>query len=177
MSFADAVRRLLEAIAEHRPYAQVRPSTPQPMLAHFHEWLGGLTIPMLRKRNLPIATVFTTHATLLGRYIASSRDDFYDQLPWLDQEQEARHYNVVTQHKIERACAHGAHVFTTVSSVTAEECNYLLGRPVDVVTPNGLTIGLYNAGHDQQRLHGEYKEALHKFYDGALFPQLLLRPG
>jgi glycogen(starch) synthase len=170
VSFADAVRRLLEALAEHRPYAQVRPSNPQPMLAHFHEWLGGLAIPLLRKRRLPVATVFTTHATLLGRYIASSRDDFYDQLPWIDQEQEARRYNVVTQHKIERACAHGAHVFTTVSSVTAEECNFLLGRPVDVVTPNGLTIGLYNAGHDQQRLHGEYKEEVHKFTMGHFFP-------
>jgi glycogen synthase len=170
VSFADAVRRVLEALAEHRPYAQVRPTHPQPLLAHFHEWLGGLAIPMIRRRNLPIATVFTTHATLLGRYIASSREDFYDQLPWLDQAEEARRYAVVPQHKIERACAHGAHVFTTVSSVTAEECNYLLGRPVDVVTPNGLTIGLYNAGHDQQRLHGEYKEEVHKFAMGHFFP-------
>jgi glycogen(starch) synthase len=170
VSFADAVRRLLEALAEHRPYAQVRPTNPQPMLAHFHEWMGGLAIPMIRKQRLPVATVFTTHATLLGRYIASSRDDFYDQLPWLNQEHEAQRYNVVAQHKIERACAHGAHVFTTVSSVTAEECSYLLGRPVDVVTPNGLTINLYNAGHDQQRLHGEYKEQLHKFTMGHFFP-------
>ncbi|HYE62547.1 MAG TPA: glycosyltransferase [Phycisphaerales bacterium] len=174
ISFADGVRRLLEALAEHRPYAQTRATspgvTPQPMLAHFHEWMGGLAIPAIRKRRLPIATVFTTHATLLGRYIASSRDDFYDQLPWLNQEWEAKKYNVVTQHTIERACAHGAHVFTTVSSVTAEECNYLLGRPVDVVTPNGLTIGLYNAGHEQQRLHGVYKDEIHKFTMGHFFP-------
>lgn len=170
ITFADGVRRLLETIAEHRPYALGVPATPQPILAHFHEWMGGLAIPAIRKRRLPIATVFTTHATLLGRYIASSRDDFYDQLPWLNQEWEAKKYNVVTQHTIERACAHGAHVFTTVSSVTAEECNYLLGRPVDVVTPNGLTIGLYNAGHEQQRLHGVYKEEVHKFCMGHFFP-------
>jgi glycogen(starch) synthase len=169
VTFADGVRRLLETLAEHSP-AGPGSSNPQPLLAHFHEWMGGLAIPAIRKRRLPIATVFTTHATLLGRYIASSRDDFYDQLPWLNQEQEARRYNVVTQHRIERACAHGAHVFTTVSSVTAEECSYLLGRPVDVVTPNGLTIGLYNAGHEQQRLHGVYKEEIHKFTMGHFFP-------
>jgi len=170
VSFAEAVRRLLAALCEHRPYAQTRQTSAQPLVAHFHEWLGGLAIAMVRRQRLPIATVFTTHATLLGRYIASSRDDFYDQLPWLDHEAEAARYNVKTQHKIERACAHGCHVFTTVSSVTAEECTSLLGRPVDVVVPNGLTIGLYNAGHDQQRLHQEYKEQIHKFTMGHFFP-------
>lgn len=169
-SFADTSTRLLEALLAAQKNEQSRGNETGPILAHFHEWLGGLAIPAIRRKRMPIATVFTTHATLLGRYIASSRDDFYDQLPYLDQEWEARNYNVVTQHKIERACAHGSHVFTTVSSVTAEECSSLLGRPVDVVVPNGLTIGLYNAGHDQQRLHGEYKEALHRFTMGHFFP-------
>lgn len=167
VSFADACRRLFEALCEQKlPGKGGGPA----FIAHFHEWLGGLAIPMLRRANLPIATVFTTHATLLGRYIASSREDFYDQLPYLDQGAEAARYNVRTQHNIERACAHGAHVFTTVSSVTAEECAQLLGRPVDVVTPNGLTIGLYNAGTEQQRLHGEYKEQIHRFVMGHFFP-------
>jgi glycogen synthase len=164
--FARACCRLFEALSEHRPPGRIGPA----MVAHFHEWLGGLAVPLIRRRNLPVGTVFTTHATLLGRYIASSRDDFYDRLPWIDQAGEAALYNVRPQHAIERACAHGAHVFTTVSSVTAEECAQLLGRPVDVVTPNGLTIGLYNAGHEQQRLHGEYKESIHRFTMGHFFP-------
>jgi glycogen synthase len=166
VGFAEACGRLFEALCDQRPSGKSGPA----LLAHFHEWLGGLAIPMLRRKQLPIATVFTTHATLLGRYIASSRDDFYDQLPWIDDAAEARAFNVRTQHAIERACAHGAHVFTTVSSVTAEECARLLGRPIDVVTPNGLTIGLYNAGHEQQRLHGEYKESIHRFTMGHFFP-------
>jgi glycogen(starch) synthase len=168
VSFAEGVRRLLEMLVKHRGATGADSSGP--MVAHFHEWLGGLAIPLIRRQGLPIATCFTTHATILGRYVAGSVEDFYDRLPWIDHEQEARRFNCVTQHKIERAAAHGAHVFTTVSSVTAEECNYLLGRPVDVVTPNGLTIALYNAGHDQQRLHGEYKEAIHKFVMGHFFP-------
>ena len=170
VSFADATRRLFGALAEARSAYPRAASGGAPFVGHFHEWMGGLAIADLRRMALPVATVFTTHATLLGRYIASSRDDFYEQLPWLDQETEAQRFNIVPQHQIERACAHGAHVFTTVSSITAEECTHLLGRPVDVVLPNGLTIGLYNAGHEQQRLHGEYKEQIHKFTMGHFFP-------
>jgi glycogen synthase len=168
VSFADAVRRLFEVLCRKRDEAGA--GSGAPMVAHFHEWLAGPAIPMMRKQGLPVATVFTTHATILGRYLAGGMEDFYDRLPWLDHEFEAKKYNVTTQHKIERASAHGAHVFTTVSSVTAEECNYLLGRPVDVVTPNGLTINLYNAGHEQQRLHGVYKEQIHRFTMGHFFP-------
>jgi len=170
VSFADATRRLFEALAEARASYPRSGEGGVPLVGHFHEWMGGLAIADIRRRGLPVATVFTTHATLLGRYIASSRDDFYEQLPWLDQQTEAQRFNIVPQHQIERACAHGAHVFTTVSSITAEECTHLLGRPVDVVLPNGLTIGLYNAGHEQQRLHGEYKEEIHKFTMGHFFP-------
>lgn len=167
-TLAEGVRRLVEAIVEARGGGTS--STGSGVVVHFHEWLGGLAIPMLRKRRVPVATVFTTHATLLGRYIASSREDFYDQLRFLDDQAEAKRFNVMTQHQIERACAHGAHVFTTVSSITAEECEALLGRPVDVVTPNGLTIEAYNKGHEQQRLHGEYKEAINRFVMGHFFP-------
>ncbi|MEI7657069.1 MAG: glycogen synthase [Phycisphaerae bacterium] len=172
VTFADATTRLLQALAEHRTaYAKQNwSSAAAPIVAHFHEWMGGLAIPEVRRRKLPVSIVFTTHATILGRYIASSRDNFYDILQYLDDGVEAKRFNITAQHAIERACAHGSHVFTTVSSITAEECACLLGRPVDVVVPNGLTIGLYNAGHDQQRLHGEYKEQLHRFAMGHFFP-------
>ncbi len=172
VTFADATTRLLQALAEHRTaYAKQNWSSgAAPIVAHFHEWMGGLAIPEVRRRKLPVSIVFTTHATILGRYIASSRDNFYDILQYLDDGAEAKRFNITAQHAIERACAHGSHVFTTVSSITAEECACLLGRPVDVVVPNGLTIGLYNAGHDQQRLHGEYKEQLHRFAMGHFFP-------
>jgi glycogen(starch) synthase len=165
--FAEACRRLLEVLCEQRPQTRMG---HQPIVAHFHEWLAGLAIPMIRRQRLPVATLFTTHATVLGRALASAREDFYDRLPWIDHASEAARLNLRTQHAIERAAAHGAHVFTTVSTITAEECAQLLGRPVDVVTPNGLTIGLYNAGHDQQRLHGEYKEQIHQFTMGHFFP-------
>lgn len=172
LSFSEGVRRLLEAFAEHAPADRAAAAgfPRAPIIAQFHEWMGGLAIPQLRKRGAPVAMTFTTHATQLGRYMAGGDDHFYDHLPWTDHAAAARQYNVVTQHSIERACAHGAHVFTTVSSITGEECTHLLGRTPDLVTPNGLNVARYNAAHDQQRLHAEHKEDIHRFVMGHFFP-------
>lgn len=171
VSFADAVVRLLQAVCLERDMsAPPPPAVRKPTIVHFHEWLGGLAIPMLRREGVGVATVFTTHATLLGRYIASSEHDFYEKLPRIFDLAEARRYGVQAQHAIERACAHGSHVFSTVSSITAEECASLLGRAVDQVLPNGLNVARYNAAHDQQRFHAEYKEAIHRFVMGHFFP-------
>lgn len=173
VTFADACRRLLEALCEHHAAMRGGRGSGQhggAIVAHFHEWMGGLAIPFVRKKNLPVATLFTTHATLLGRYMASNEADFYDKLPWIDQGEAAGRYNIRAQHAMERACAHGSHVFTTVSAVTAEECEHLLGRKVDLLTPNALTIASYNLTHDQQRMHGEYKEQIHRFTMGHFFP-------
>jgi glycogen(starch) synthase len=177
VTFADAARRLVEALCEHhaamrggRGVGASASGGGGAIVAHFHEWMGGMAIPFIRKKNLPVATLFTTHATLLGRYMASNETDFYEKLPWVDQAEAASRYNIVCQHGMERACAHGSHVFTTVSSITAEECEHLLGRRVDLVTPNALTISSYNLTHDQQRMHGEYKEQIHRFTMGHFFP-------
>ncbi|MBS0190442.1 MAG: glycosyltransferase [Phycisphaerales bacterium] len=173
VTFSDAVRRVLEALCEQRASAggvRAAKTSPRVMIAHFHEWMAGLAIPMIRRQNLPVATVFTTHATLLGRFMAMGMDDFYERLHSVNDAEAARKYNIVTQHKIERACAHGAHVFSTVSAVTAEECSALLGRPVDVVLPNGLNVARYNLAHEQQQLHANYKDRIHQFTMGHFFP-------
>lgn len=184
VSFADAVRRVIGKICEHSgaglwttDEAEGKPNQPRrsgPILAHFHEWMGGLAIPMIRHEKMPVGLIFQTHATLLGRYMASNDDSFYERLAgaWggVDQAAEAVKYNITTQHGIERACAHGSHVFTTVSSITGEECAVLLGRRPDVVLPNGLDIQRYNVGHEFQTLHAEYKERINRFVIGHFFP-------
>ncbi|GAB4545848.1 MAG: hypothetical protein Tsb0013_04070 [Phycisphaerales bacterium] len=143
---------------------------PRRVVAHFHEWMSGLAIPMLRREAGEVRTLFTTHATLLGRYMASNDEQFYDHLPGVDQAAEAARYNVRTQHAIERASAHGAHVFTTVSPITGEECERLLGRKPDCIVPNGLNMDRFDVGHEFQTLHGKYKEAIHRFVMGYFFP-------
>jgi glycogen synthase len=172
VSFAEAVTMLLEIAASSLDDAPGR--GPRRLVAHFHEWQGGLAIPSLRRRQLRVASVFTTHATQLGRYIASNEDNFYDRLPGIDHAEKAAHYNVRAQHAIERAAAHGAHVFTTVSQITAEECTALLGRTPDFITPNGLNVSRYNVGHDFQTFHADFKERLHTFTMGHFFPSYAL---
>lgn len=139
------------------------------IIGHFHEWMGATGLPGIRRGGLNVTTVFTTHATLLGRYLAMNDPNFYDRLPQVDWMREARHFNVETIAKFERAAAHGCHVFTTVSEVTAKECVYLLGREPDIVLPNGLNIERFVALHEFQNLHLEYKLKIHQFVMGHFF--------
>jgi glycogen synthase len=139
------------------------------VITHFHEWMAGLPIPGIRKENLDIKIVFTTHATLLGRYLAMNDSKFYDHLAFYNWETEANNFNVRPIVEIERASAHGAHVFTTVSEVTARECTHLLGRTPELILPNGLNIERFEALHHVQNQHDEYKGEIHDFVMGHFF--------
>ena len=146
------------------------PNIQLPMLAHFHEWMGGLGVQRIKHLNLPVATVFTTHATLLGRYLCTDNPDFYNKLPWINPDHAAGHYNIYARYSIERGATHCADVFTTVSDITGLEAEKLLGRRPDLVTPNGLNIHKFSALHEFQNLHKQYKEVIHQFVAGHFFP-------
>jgi len=139
------------------------------ILVHFHEWMGGVAVPQIAKEKLPITTVFTTHATLLGRYLASDDADFYRHLPSIDAESAAKSYGIGAKFQIERAAARSATIFTTVSDVTAGEAAALLGRQAEVILPNGLNIQRFAALHEFQNLHQRYKERIHEFVMGHFF--------
>jgi glycogen(starch) synthase len=139
------------------------------VIAHFHEWMAGIPIPGIRKDNLNIKIVFTTHATLLGRYLAMNDPNFYEHLAFYNWEVEATKFNVRPIAEIERASAHGAHIFTTVSEITGKECTYLLGRTPDLILPNGLNIVRFEALHQIQNQHVKIKEQIHDFVMGHFF--------
>jgi glycogen synthase len=140
------------------------------IIAHFHEWMAATAIPEMRHAKLPVAIVFTTHATLLGRYIASADPWFYDHVPFVKWEEDARRFNIEAQVRIERAAAHGAHIFTTVSRITSFECEHLLGRKPEFLLPNGFNIERFVAMHEFQNLHRLYKEQINQFVTGHFFP-------
>ena len=144
--------------------------TDRSILAHFHEWMGGVAVPRIAHLRLPIATVFTTHATLLGRYIAGDNSEFYNHLPFINPDFEAQKYQIYSRYQIEKAAAHASTLFTTVSEVTSFEAEKLLGRRPDVILPNGLNIQRFAALHEFQNLHRQYKEKLHEFVMGHFFP-------
>lgn len=162
VAFGFMVKEFLKVLADPE-------SNQKTIIAHFHEWMAGTAIPELRRDNVDIRMVFTTHATMLGRYLAMNDDFFYDHLPFYDWEVEARNFNIDAQVRIERAAAHGSHVFTTVSEVTARECLALLGRNPDMILPNGLNIERFTAMHESQNLHGIYKDQIHEFIMGHFF--------
>ncbi len=139
------------------------------IIAHFHEWMSGTPIPDIRRDKLPVKIVFTTHATLLGRYLAMNDNNFYNHLPNYDWQYEAKHFNIEHIVGIERAAAHGAHVFSTVSEITAEECKVFLGRAPDVILPNGINIDRFEALHEFQNLHRLYKAKIDEFVMGHFF--------
>lgn len=139
------------------------------IIAHFHEWMAGTAIPQIRREGINVSTVFTTHATMLGRYLAMNDPAFYEHLPFFDWAKEAKNFNIESQVMIERAAAHGSHVFSTVSEVTARECMALLGRNPDLILPNGLNIQRFIASHEFQNLHLEYKNKIHEFVMGHFF--------
>ena len=161
-AFGHLAKIFLQVLA-----AEVVP--PQRVVAHFHEWMTGVAIPGLRRDQTPLHIVFTTHATLLGRYLAMNDPNFYDHLMQVDWLPEARHFNIETAVTMERAAAHGAHVFTTVSELTVRECIYLLDRIPDAVLPNGLNIERFVAGHEFQNLHQQYKAKIHEFVMAHFF--------
>ncbi len=111
-----------------------------PALAHFHEWMcgGGL---LYLKANAPyVGTVFTTHATMLGRSMAGSGFDIYKQMHQINPKHEAGAYNITAKCSMETASAREADCFTTVSRITADEAGVFLGRTPDVLTLNGLDM-------------------------------------
>ncbi|MEP4535200.1 MAG: glycosyltransferase [Cyclobacteriaceae bacterium] len=138
-------------------------ATNKKIIAHFHEWMAASGLPELRRQKSSVKTIFTTHATLLGRYLAMNDPQFYDHLPFLDWEKEANHFNIQTNASIERAAAHGCHVFSTVSEATAVECRQLLGRDPDVILPNGINNQRFEVFHEFQNMHQDAKNKIHSF--------------
>ena len=127
------------------------------VVAQFHEWQTGAGILHLKYAGIPVATAFTTHATMMGRCIAGNNLPLYDQLGTYNGDEMAARFNVKAIYSLEKKSAENADVFTTVSDITARECAQFL-RPVDVVTPNGFENSFtpasdedYNAQHDLAR--------------------------
>jgi glycogen synthase len=160
--FGELIRLFLSQLA-------VENKAKKDIIVHFHEWMASTCIPDLRKEKVKISTVFTTHATMLGRYLAGNVPNFYDVLDTFDWSKEAKHYGIEAQASFERAAAQKADVLTTVSDITAKECVAFLGRIPELILPNGLNIQRFAAIHEHQNLHSLYKKRISDFVMGHFF--------
>ena len=110
----------------------------QKVVYHANEWMCGLGALYINNKLPQIGTVFTTHATSIGRSIAGNQKPLYDYLFAYNGDQMADELNMQAKHSIEKQTAWNVDCFTTVSDITAKECVELLDKPVDVVLPNGF---------------------------------------
>ena len=108
------------------------------VIYHANEWMCGLGALYINNKLPEIGTIFTTHATSIGRSIAGNQKPLYDYLFAYNGDQMAGELNMQSKHSIEKQTAWHVDCFTTVSDITAKECLELLDKPVDVVLPNGF---------------------------------------
>lgn len=140
------------------------------MAVQAHEWLAGAAILYLKKNKAAVSTVFTTHATSLGRTLAGHGYDLYSVLDKINPEEEAYKYKVHPKHLMEKAAAETADIFTTVSQITAMEAKYLLGKEVDVILPNGLDMSRFPSFEETALKHKIYRNKLREFALYYFFP-------
>ena len=129
-------------------FAEQFASENQKVVAHFHEWMAAAGSLYLRDHAPYVATVFSTHATVMGRCIAGNRLPLYNDLHKFNADELARQFHVMAKHSLEKSAATYADAFLTVSDITANECKYLLGREVTRITPNGFENGFVPSGKE-----------------------------
>ena len=110
----------------------------QQVVAHFNEWMTTFGAFYIKKHLPEIATLFTTHATSIGRSIAGNHKPLYDYINEYNGDQMAYELNMVSKHSTEKIAAHIVDCFTTVSEITGIECEQLLEKKPDIITPNGF---------------------------------------
>ena len=132
-AFSHAAGLVIESLCKYK-----KCDTGKKVIAHFDEWTTGMGLLYVKWKLPEVATIFTTHATSIGRSICGNGKQLYDYLKGYNGDQMAAELNMQSKHSLEKAAAIQADCFTTVSDITAIECEQLLDRKPDIVTPNGF---------------------------------------
>ena len=164
-----AVGRVIEKLVEISSGTAKLPSGKK-IVVQFHEWLSGAGLLYLKSRNLPIRTVFTTHATILGRTLASNNIFIESFLGKIDPNEQAYKYGIQAKHQLEKACANNVDVFTTVSQITGLESETILNRFPDVLLPNGLDMSRFPSIEQISIKHKLQRDKIREFLFWYFFP-------
>jgi phosphorylase/glycogen(starch) synthase len=135
--FGYAAGKVIESFYEFSLTAQDK------IVAQFHEWMTGGGILYLNDKVPQIGTIFTTHATVVGRSIAGNNLPLYSRFADYHGDVMAGRFHVMAKHSLEHIAANESDVFTTVSKLTSNECAQFLGREPDIITPNGFDDSLF----------------------------------
>ena len=159
--FGYAAGMVMESLYNYLNTQNTRKTQSLPnFCAHANEWQTAFSIFYLRDHCQQIATLFTTHATGIGRSIAGNGKPLYDYFHAYNGDQMAAELNMVSKHSVEKQAAHWADCFTTVSYITARECEQLLDKKVDIETPNGFESKFVPKATEFEQKRKESREAL-----------------
>ena len=136
--FSYAAARVAESYYKHVIAKEAKKGNEPKVIYQAHEWMTGLGALFLKHWIPSIATIFTTHATSIGRSIAGNMKPLYDYMSGYNGDQMASELNMESKHSIEKQSAHRVDCFTTVSEITDVECTQLLEKPADVILVNGF---------------------------------------
>ncbi len=164
MLFSYAAALLLKRLEDNMLFE------PEKTIIHAHEWMTGFSFLKLKLLGSGIKSVFTTHATMLGRSMSGSGQDLYGLLGKFDPEIRARELNVSAKFTAERACAQNSTIFTTVSEITARESEFILGRKPEVLVLNGLNTEDFPSIEETSIKHVTAREILREFQTYSFFP-------
>lgn len=152
--FAYAVGKVIESF--YRFYQLEN----KKVAALFNEWMLGMGALYVKKQLPAVATLFTTHATSIGRSIAGNDKALYAYMDGYNGDQMAKELNMEAKHSLEKQTAHHVDCFTTVSDITARECKQLLDKGADIVTPNGFERNFVPEGDEYGIKRAEARRTL-----------------
>ncbi len=169
--WAKAVGLTIEKLEKNNVFGKKK------IIAHFHEYLSGTGLLHLKKIKSKTKTIFTTHATALGRTIAESKkQDLYELIEKGFKEKKpadaqlAYDYGMQAKFLLEKTCAWNADVFTSVSKAVAREAEFLLGKKCDLILPNGLDMEKFPIMEDLSILHKQYRNRIREFVEAYFYP-------
>lgn len=152
--FAYAVGKVIESFYNFYNLSDKK------VTALFNEWMLGMGALYIKKQIPAIATLFTTHATSIGRSIAGNNKALYAYMDGYNGDQMAKELNMEAKHSLEKQTALHVDCFTTVSDITARECKQLLDKAPDIVTPNGFEPNFVPEGKEYTKKRAEARKTL-----------------
>jgi glycosyltransferase involved in cell wall biosynthesis len=152
--FAIAAAKVIESLYHYLKLEDKK------VIAQLNEWMLGMAALYLHDQVPAIATIFTTHATSIGRSICGNNKPLYCQMANYHGDQMAQELNMVGKHTLEKVAAHHVDAFTTVSEITGEEATQLLDKQPDVITPNGFESNFVPVGKEFEIKRKAAREAL-----------------
>jgi glycogen(starch) synthase len=135
-------------------------------VVQLHEWLSS---PAMFEFSSP--SVFTTHATVLGRALSNSDFDLKSAVEEGEVDGElAEEKGVKAKHQMEKAAARESDVFTTVSHTTGKEAEAVLDQKPDKILPNGFNVSEYPSLEELSYNHTRKKEEIREFLQAYFEP-------